>query len=409
MDLPSSDDRYKLRVEGFDTAVHLAHAARQRDERKLQDVLIVDVDSHHYETESTGEIVEYFSDPVLQQLALSSGAKGRGRPGVITVQLGYQDVGGRIVRGALRALEQTPKDGVHREVHMSLKWMDAMGVDYACLLPTPMLGLALHPQPEVQAAVAWAYNKWLTERVLPNNGRIRSMLFLPLADHRAAYDIVRTLGHRPGVVGCMVSAAHQRPVYHNDYAKTFAAMEEMGLPLAFHSAYNWDLPMARTSDRFAALHATAYPMHAAVHLANWIVNGMPERFPRLRVAWFEAGVAWIPWMMMRLDNEYRMRSSEAPLLKRLPSEYMKDMAFSTQPLERPPETAYLEAMFDRIDAKNTLVYSSNYPHWDMDVPSVIWDLPFLDDAAKRRILGENARRLFNLDVGDRFPRRPAPR
>jgi hypothetical protein len=39
----------------------------------------------------------------------------------------------------------------------------------------------------------------------------------------------------------------------------------------------------------------------------------------------------------------------------------------------------------------------------MDVPSVIYDLPFLDERQKHRILGGNAIRLFNLDVGDRFP------
>ena len=46
---------------------------------------------------------------------------------------------------------------------------------------------------------------------------------------------------------------------------------------------------------------------------------------------------------------------------------------------------------------------SDYPHWDMDVPSVIWDLPFLSEQAKRNILGETAQKLFKLDVSERFP------
>jgi hypothetical protein len=33
----------------------------------------------------------------------------------------------------------------------------------------------------------------------------------------------------------------------------------------------------------------------------------------------------------------------------------------------------------------------------MDLPSTIFDLPFLSEQAKRNILGENARRLFNLE------------
>jgi hypothetical protein len=33
----------------------------------------------------------------------------------------------------------------------------------------------------------------------------------------------------------------------------------------------------------------------------------------------------------------------------------------------------------------------------MDLPSTIHDLSFLSDKAKRNILGDNARRLFNLE------------
>jgi predicted TIM-barrel fold metal-dependent hydrolase len=64
----------------------------------------------------------------------------------------------------------------------------------------------------------------------------------------------------------------------------------------------------------------------------------------------------------------------------------------------------LELTFEMINAKTQLLYSSDYPHWDMDLPSTIWDLPFLDEQAKRNILGLNAQRIFNIDSSDRFPR-----
>jgi predicted TIM-barrel fold metal-dependent hydrolase len=59
--------------------------------------------------------------------------------------------------------------------------------------------------------------------------------------------------------------------------------------------------------------------------------------------------------------------------------------------------------FDLINADTQLLWSSDYPHWDMDVPSVIYDLPFLSEKQKHRMLGGNAIDLFGLDVGDRFP------
>jgi hypothetical protein len=51
-----------------------------------------------------------------------------------------------------------------------------------------------------------------------------------------------------------------------------------------------------------------------------------------------------------------------------------------------------------LNAKTQLLYSSDYPHWDMDLPRTIYDLPFLDETAKRDILGGNAQRLFNLET-----------
>ncbi|APX26450.1 Amidohydrolase (plasmid) [Salipiger profundus] len=127
------------------------------------------------------------------------------------------------------------------------------------------------------------------------------------------------------------------------------------------------------------------------------MNGMPERFPKLKTMWIESGLAWVPFLMQRLDNEYMMRTSDAPLLKKKPSDYMREMYYSTQPMELVDNREALEVTFKMINAESQLLYSSDYPHWDMDLPSTIYDLPFLDEKAKRSILGGNAQKLFNLD------------
>jgi hypothetical protein len=124
---------------------------------------------------------------------------------------------------------------------------------------------------------------------------------------------------------------------------------------------------------------------------------MPERYPKLKVVWIESGLAWLPFLMQRLDNEYMMRSSEVPLLKKKPSDYMRDMYYTTQPMEMVDNRKALELTFEMIKADTQLVYSSDYPHWDMDLPSTIYDLPFLSEQQKRNILGGNALRLFNLE------------
>src|SRR5437763_2226357 len=119
-------------------------------------------------------------------------------------------------------------------------------------------------------------------------------------------------------------------------------------------------------NRFISVHALAFPYYNMLHLTNWVINGLPERFPGLKTMWIEGGVAWIPFLMQRLDNEYLMRSSEAPLLKRLPSEYMQEMFYSTQPLEMdlPKSRKIMEASFEYINAETQLLFSTDYPHWD---------------------------------------------
>ena len=395
MDLPLSDYR-KMAVEEFDTSKLLAHAARQATERGYKNFPIVDVDSHHYELESFHEILEYMEDPVLQQLAMSASQATSKGNGVMPGGVGYQDMGGRVTRYPLRKMEKAEGDK-HRDITLTKRWMDAMGVDVAVMFPSPMLQLGLHPQVEVEVALGRAYNRWLCERVLAHEPRIRSMLYLPFNDPDAAYRMVKEMGDKKGVAGFMVTSARHRPVQHNGYMKTYALLEEMGQPLAFHAGYNWNDQAMGMMNKFISVHALGFVFFNMVHLTNWIMNGLPERFPKLKVIWIESGLAWVPFMMQRLDNEYMMRSSEAPALKKLPSEYMRDMFFSTQPMEM-TDMAALEQTFRMMKAETQLLYSSDYPHWDFDLPSTIYDLPFLSEQGKRNILGANAMRVFDLKL-----------
>jgi predicted TIM-barrel fold metal-dependent hydrolase len=185
-------------------------------------------------------------------------------------------------------------------------------------------------------------------------------------------------------------------VFENHYIKLYAMLQERGYPLAFHSATGSEAGL-QLFNKFFGVHALGFCWHNMVYLTNWIINAMPERFPKLKTIWIESGLAWIPFLMQRLDNEYMMRSSEVPLLKRKPSEYMREMYYSTQPMELVDNREALELTFKLVNAESQLLYASDFPHWDMDLPSTIYDLPFLKEDAKRNILGGNAQRLFNLE------------
>jgi uncharacterized protein len=377
-----------------DTPVMLKNAAEQAAKRRYEDFCMVDVDSHHYETESFNEILKYIDDPVLRHQAQFQGV---GRGGITSPRGNYQEMTGRVARLTARRNDKI-EPNLKRDIALTRRWMDALGVDITCLFPTPMLALGLTPRVEVEVALARAYNRWLVEEILPQEPRMKSMLYLPYNEPTECLRMVEDFGDKTGVVGFCITAPHYRGVYDNAYAKTYAALEERGLPLSFHSAFMWggDRTM-ELCNRFMAVHALGFTFYNMVHLTNWLVNGMPERYPKLKVIWIESGLAWLMFLIQRLDNEYMMRSSEAPLLKRKPSEYIREMYFTTQPMEMVDNREELEITMKRINAETQLLYSSDYPHWDMDLPSTIYDLPFLSEEAKRNILGGNAIRLFNLE------------
>ncbi|HLH88744.1 MAG TPA: amidohydrolase family protein [Xanthobacteraceae bacterium] len=394
MDLQSDRGR-RVTVDELNTSRLLAHAAQQAHQRKLDDMVIVDVDAHHYENEHIKDILPFMENDVLRQLSMAQIMKG-GRGNLMPVQVGYQDMGGRVTRYPLRSTEKTEASGPQRDIALGHRWMDAMSVDYSCLFPTGMLNIGLHPQKEMESDLCWAYNRWVTEKVLPeSNGRFYTMLSLPISTPDEALRHVETFGHRKGVGGFMVTTVRNIPVHDNSLMKVYRAIEERGLVLSFHSAFNWNETIFKTCNRFLAVHALGFSFYNILHLTNWVTNGIPERFPKLPVIWIESGLAWVPFLMQRLDHEFMMRPSECPGLKKKPSEYMRDMYYSSQPMEIQDREA-MECTFRMMDAENHLLYASDYPHWDFDLPSTIYDLPFLSEKAKHNILGGTAARLFKL-------------
>ena len=61
MDLIADRGR-RVTVDELNTTRLLAHARQQAVQRKLDDVLIVDVDAHHYENEYMGDILPFMEN-----------------------------------------------------------------------------------------------------------------------------------------------------------------------------------------------------------------------------------------------------------------------------------------------------------------------------------------------------------
>src|SRR5215471_17501550 len=86
MDLVSDRGR-RVSVDELNTTRLLAHARKEAHRRNLDDVMIVDVDAHHYENENFAEILPFMENDVLRQFAMSVGMKG-GRHTLMPSNLG---------------------------------------------------------------------------------------------------------------------------------------------------------------------------------------------------------------------------------------------------------------------------------------------------------------------------------
>src|ERR1700694_17005 len=380
-----------------DTTQLLRHAALQARSRKFSEILIVDADAHHYETESWPDIVARIEDPVIRRQA--SGASTLRDTTSILPGTTSNDIelSGRIPRYGNRVREMG-NESEPRDVTLIRRSMTAMGIDYTVLFPGPLLRLGFHPSPEYEVQVARAYARWLTEVILPADKHIKTMLYLPFQDPLACLRLVQEFGDRSGVIGFLVACYRDRSVDDNAYMPLYAELERRRFPIAFHSSVEWTERHFAVMNRYLSIHALGMPFNHMVHMTNWVINGLPERFPGLRTIWIEGGLAFVPFLMQRLDSVYMMRSSEAPLLRKMPSDYMRVLFYTSQPLEVPLHNLdVLKTTFQMINAETQLLYASDYPHWDFDLPSQIYDLPFLSESQKLRILGQNAASLFRLD------------
>ena len=105
MDLIADRGR-RVTIEELNTTRLLSHARKQAHQRNLDDMVIVDVDAHHYENENFDEFLPYMENDVLRQLSISSRSKNN-RAGISPTQVGYQDMGGRVTRYPMRGSEKT--------------------------------------------------------------------------------------------------------------------------------------------------------------------------------------------------------------------------------------------------------------------------------------------------------------
>ena len=100
--------------------------------------------------------------------------------------------------------------------------------------------------------------------------------------------------------------------------------QALDLPLGIHvGGYGGHAP---TGGGWPSYYCEEHQSNAhtvASNLTSLVLEGVPERFPKLKIVFIEGGFGWIPATMWRMDQHFERFRSEVPHLKRRPSEYVK--------------------------------------------------------------------------------------
>ena len=278
--------------------------------------------------------------------------------------------------------------------------LSELEIDIGILFPDHMLAFAALPNIQYATALAQAYNRWLMEEWLLKEQGLYGVLLASPQDPEAAAREIERYAKEERIVGIYLPTAGVNPLWgHRIYDPIMAAADATGLPVCLHSVTLVSPAFPCQLDQFENHFGRQVLSHSFAMMANLtslIHSGVPARFPNLRVVFTEAGIAWVPYMMWRMDkyfNEYRRM---VPFLEQRPSEYIRErMWFATQPIEEPDNPKDLVATIDLVGGPERILFASDWPHHDFDHPRTIMKLPMLGEA-KRKIMGENALQLFGI-------------
>ena len=338
------------------------------------------------------------------------------------------------VRAGDISYSQTRPSGWTAELR--LKDLDLDGIELSVLYPTTMLGLQSLTDVEFGRVQARAYNDWCSDHLNSGQGRLFGAGALPpVHEPDDVAGVVEEIRHVAGLPGMVSVFMRPNPAvdwrYFNDpvYDPIWAALQDTGLPVAFHPFLAPDLPGAcvglklaraqnpdgtyvsleeleasRTAGQRSFLpniyftQAIANPVDVMSAICYITSGGVAERFPGAKFMFLEANGGWlVPWLE-RLDHHAKKFSWDVPWLKMLPSEYFRRQCWISFD---PDESMLAFTANSPLCGADRIIWASDYPHPDAKFPGVTEELSealeSLTYEQKRTITSETALALYGIE------------
>jgi predicted TIM-barrel fold metal-dependent hydrolase len=182
---------------------------------------------------------------------------------------------------------------------------------------------------------------------------------------------------------------------HRRYWPIYEAAAAHGLPLARHVGWGRDVFHGSGHASFTFERHLTLALDSRNQLLSLFCSGLFEAVPETRLVWIEGGTFWAASLRWSLDSAFELLGDEVRL-SRKPSEYMDGHVwFSTQPIEEPEDPADFERMIDIGHLRDRILYASDWPHWDMDSPILVYPSSLPKDL-RRQLMAGNACALYGL-------------
>jgi uncharacterized protein len=267
--------------------------------------------------------------------------------------------------------------------------------DTAVGILSPLHGSARNT--DLDAALCTAVNEWQLEQWVEPEPRLRASVTVAHEDPDLAVEEIARRAGDSRFVQILLPSKTNEPLGRKRYWPIFAAAQSAGLPIGVH-VNSVGGGYASTGSGWPSYYLQDH--HINVHsfqaqVASLALEGVFERFPRLRMVMIEGGFAWLPALCWRLDRHWGRMRDEVPECKRPPSEYIREQLwFTTQPVEEPEQPEHLRDTLNWI-GWDRLMFATDYPHWDYDDPAAAFKIA-MTEQERAMIFRENACAVYGL-------------
>jgi uncharacterized protein len=247
--------------------------------------------------------------------------------------------------------------------------------------------------------LARARNTLVAEYCSENPARLKGTAVLPQQDTAAAVAELRRTVTELGFVGVsLLPNLRGRHIGDPYFFPLYEEAERLNIPICVHmflGRYGSEATGTMRVDKFFYSHLFGHTFEQMIALAVVLGEGLLDRFPKLRFVFLESGAGWLPYWFYRLDEHYEVLGNQVPELKAMPSKLLErgQLYFSCE-----ADETEIPRVIETI-GDDWIVFASDYSHFDSRFPGAsapIIENQKLSDSSKRKILNDNARRLYPL-------------